>query len=300
MKPFHPRAAGAFMLALTLIASASSLFAQPIRVLLIDGQNNHNWQATTPVMIDQLAADDRFTVEVSTSPPREADAAQWDRWRPDFAAHDVVLLNYNGELWPEPVRKDFEQYVRGGGGVVVIHAANNAFPGWTEYEKMVGLLWRSADAGDRILVDEHQCIVRQPAGQGPGAGHGHMHPFTVTVIDPNHAITLDMPRHWAHSRDELYHGQRGPARDVHLLMTAFSATETGGTGVSEPMLWWVPYGKGRVVTNVMGHDVGAMDCVGFATILRRSCEWVATGNVTTGLPEDFPGEAEREDAGSGE
>lgn len=284
---FHAMAATfAIMLAITLAPASTS--AAPLKVLLIDGQNNHAWAQTSPLMTRQLTDENQFTVEVSTSPPKGSAEADWNQWQPDFAAHDVVVLNYNGELWPRTVQQSFVQYVRDGGGVVVIHAANNAFRGWTEYEEMVAMLWRPADWGERIITEDNNRLVRVPKGQGPGAGHGQRHPYTVTVIDPNHSITLDLPTHWTQCRDELYHGQRGPARDVHLLMVAHSDKATGGTGENEPMLWWVPYGKGRVVTNVMGHDTEAIDCVGFATLLRRSCEWAATGQVTTPIPQDFP------------
>ena len=59
----------------------------------------------------------------------------WDAWNPDLTEYDCIVLDYNGEMWPEDVRKDFVDYVRGGGGVVVVHAANNSFVGWKEYEQ---------------------------------------------------------------------------------------------------------------------------------------------------------------------
>ena len=101
-----------------------------------------------------------------------------------------------------------------------------------------------------------------------------------------------MPLHWQHKKDELYHGQRGPAENVHILLTAYSDPEGGrrGTGKHEPIVWWVPYGKGRVVTNLMGH-VGGLDCmkcVGFQVTLRRACEWVGTGKCVTPSPDNFP------------
>jgi type 1 glutamine amidotransferase len=64
----------------------------------------------------------------------------------------------------------------------------------------------------------------------------------------------------------------------------------GGTGKHEPIVWWAPYGKGKVVTNVMGHVGGlaTMQCVGFQTLLYRTCEWSATGRCTTSIPKNFP------------
>ncbi len=40
-------------------------------------------------------------VAVSTTPEKGAPAAEWDSWRPDFAAADAVVSNYNGETWPD-------------------------------------------------------------------------------------------------------------------------------------------------------------------------------------------------------
>jgi type 1 glutamine amidotransferase len=89
-----------------------------------------------------------------------------------------------------------------------------------------------------------------------------------------------------HAQDELYHGQRGPAENMTVLATAYSAR--GGTGAHEPMMWVVPYGEGRVFTTVLGHGDYSMKCVGFITTLLRGTEWAATGEVTQSLPDDFP------------
>jgi type 1 glutamine amidotransferase len=101
-----------------------------------------------------------------------------------------------------------------------------------------------------------------------------------------------MPAHWMHANDELYHGQRGPAPDIHVLASAFSSKGKGGTDEHEPMIWWIPYGKGRVFTTVMGHvggnDTRSIRCVGFITVMNRGSEWAATGKVTLPIPENFP------------
>ena len=167
--------------------------------------------------------------------------------------------------------------------------AHNAFSGWKEYNEMIGLGWRGAGFGDRLTVDDQGKVVRAAKGEGPGAGHGSQHDFPVVIRDRSHPITNGLPQYWMHARDELYHGQRGPAANMRILATAMSAGNKGGTGAHEPMVWVIPYGKGRVVTNVMGHSDHAMKCVGFAVLLARGTEWAATGQVTLAeLPEDFP------------
>ena len=271
--------------------------AKKHKLLIIDGQNNHDWKATTPVLRRFLEQTGRFAVDVATSPPAKAPAEAWESFRPDFEQYDVVLSNYNGEPWPERVQQALEKWVSGGGGLVIVHAANNAFPQWDEWNRMIGLGWRGADYGERVTLDDEGELVRTPKNEGPGAGHGPQHEFAVVIRDRQHPVMQGVPAEWMHAKDELYHGQRGPAQQMHILATAYSAEDKGGTGAHEPMVWWIPYGEGRVFTTVMGHADYSMQCIGFQTITARGSEWAATGKVTLPVPEDFPSAEETSSAG---
>ena len=289
--PTHPLAGAAGVLLLLLLA-AFPLAAQDgaaIPVLVIGGQNNHDWK-TGNAFLMALLNRPGFAPSESNTPEKGAPASSWAEWKPGFDRYRCVLLDYNGEAWPEPVQREFERYVAGGGGVVALHAANNSFTGWGEYEKMIGLLWRPPTFGASLYFDDQGTLQREEAGQGRPMGHGKQWDWVLKVRDAQHPITAGMPPSWKHVKDELYHGQRGPAQDVHILLSAFSDTEQGGTGKHEPIVWWVPYGKGHVVTDVMGHvgETATMSCVGFQTVLLRSIEWVASGRCSTPIPSDFP------------
>lgn len=276
--------------------SARLIAADPIRVLIIDGQNNHDWETTTPYLRHILEETGRFSVTIATTPPRGAnDPAAWDAFRPDFSKADVVLSNYNGETWPLPVREAFEKFMAGGGGMVNVHAANNPFPDWPEFNRMIGMAWRGAGFGDRIALDDDGNEVRFPAGEGAGAGHGPQYPYSVVVRDREHPVLHGFPAEWMHPRDELYHGQRGPALNMHILATAYASRDKGGTGYHEPMVWWIPYGQGRVFTTVLGHHGRGQPLAdspmrdrAFHALVTRGCEWAATGNVTIPLPAMMP------------
>jgi type 1 glutamine amidotransferase len=285
------------LLGLLVAASAAqATAAEKLRLLIVDGQNNHNWKAMTPPMKAALEGSGQFVVDVATAPPKDAPADAWKSFRPEFARYDVVLSNYNGQPWPQEVREALVSYVEGGGGLVVIHAANNAFPEWPEWNRMIGLGWRDASFGDRVTVDDSGKVVRTPKGEGPSSGHGPQHEYTVVARDPSHPVMRGLPAEWRHARDELYHGQRGPAEDMHILATAFSATDQGGTGAHEPLVWTIPHGRGRVFTCLLGHamgdDITALRCNGFRTLMLRGAEWAATGEVTLPVPADFPTEKE--------
>ena len=268
--------------------------AEKIRVLMIDGQNNHDWVQTTRTTRASLLATGRFVVDVTTAPGPGAAAVDWLSWRPRFGDYGAVLGNYSGDAWPESVQKAFAGYVASGGGFVGVHAANNPFEEWKEYNEIIGLGWRPKDFGRRVLVDDATgAISYEPPGI-TDVGHGRRHPFLVTVRAPEHPIMTGFPKRWLHGKDELYHAQRGPDVELEILSTAFSAKETGGSGDHEPTTWTTRYGKGRAVTTVLGHfwpgqkDLDSLHCVGFQTMLARSLEWAATAQVTLPVPAEFP------------
>jgi type 1 glutamine amidotransferase len=310
------RATWAGLLLCALASTTASAGENKIRVLIIDGQNNHDWKSTTPFMKKALESCGRFKVDVATTPQkpkpalppepkgasedelarykqdllRYADAYAayrrlWEKFQPDLSRYDVVLSNYNGAPWPKGVEKALEAELKSGKiGLVIVHAANNSFGGWKEYNQMIGMGWRGAKGGDRLLFDNDGKEIRVLSGQGDGSGHRYSGQFTVTLRDREHPITKGMPDEWLHNNDELYDNMRGPIQNVHVLATAYSK----GTKAHEPMIWTVSYGQGRVFHTPMGHDVNAMRCVGFIATLQRGTEWAATGNVTLPLPEHFP------------
>jgi len=256
-----------------------------------------------------------FNVDVITSPPRapqppknlndsqKAQAAKaaeqirkifktkWNEFRPAFSKYDVIVSNYNGEDWPKPVQQSFESYMKNGGRFIVVHAADNSFPNWIEYNKMIGLGgWggRTEKNGPYVYYNDQGKIVRntQP---GRGGSHGPQHAFKVIVRKPEHPITKGMPTEWLHAQDELYDSLRGPAENMDILATAYSNKSKR----HEPMMITIKYGQGLIFHTPMGHENGkSIQCVGFITTLNRSAEWLATGKVTQALPKSFPTKTE--------
>ncbi len=258
-----------------------------LRALIIDGQNNHDWKSTTPLLKKALESSGRFQVDVATSPPEDQDMRTF---RPEFDQYDVIVSNYNGDPWPAATQKDFEAYVSGGGGFVSVHAANNAFPEWPEYNRMIGIggwYGRTEKSGPYVYLDDQGKVIKDTT-PGPGGNHGPQHEFQVRTRDREHPIMKGLPPVWMHTKDELYEKLRGPAEDLHILATAFAAPEQQGTGRHEPMLMTLKYGNGRVFHTVLGHADYSMNCIGFITTLQRGAEWAATGEVTIPVPEDFP------------
>ena len=276
------------LLVFTTFVAGDLEAAPPHKALIVDGQNNHGvWPKTTQMMKSYLEETGLFSVDIATTAPKGTD----ENFHPDFKKYAVVISNYNGASWPQATQQAFVEYVRNGGGFVVIHAANNSFGDWPEYNEIIGLGgWggRTEKSGPYVYLKEDGSTVRDET-PGPGGHHGSQHPFAVVVRDREHPITKGMPREWMHSKDELYDLLRGPASHVQILATAFADPAVGGSGRHEPMLFTIDYGKGRVFHTPMGHAEYSQECVGFITTLQRGTEWAATGQVTQPIPADFPG-----------
>ncbi|MDQ6705951.1 MAG: ThuA domain-containing protein [Acidobacteriota bacterium] len=270
-----------------LFSIASFSQAAPVlKVLIVDGQNNHKWQETTPVLKKELESSGRFSVDVATTPPAGADMSGF---QPNFAQYDVILSNYNGDPWPPPAKAAFEQFVRNGGGFVSYHAADNSFPEWKAYNEMIGVGgWGDRTEASGLYVRYKDGQLVKDTSPGPTGHHGKRLPFQVMVRDANHPVTKGLPKVWMHSADELYDHLRGPAENMTVLATAHSDPANSGSGNDEPMLLALKYGKGRVFHTALGHDTEAMKSVDFVVTLLRGTEWAATGKVTGKVPADFP------------
>lgn len=289
-----------------------------LKALIIDGQNNHAaWPQTTMMAKKYLEDSGRFTVDIARTKYTWkggkllekyplADGKSYEElpqpksdpdYKPDFAAYDVVISNFGWKAapWPQETQDALEKYVGGGGGFVVIHAADNSFASWNEFNKMIGLGgWdgRNENSGPYVYLNKEGEIVRDTSA-GPGGNHGPAHEYQVTVRSPEHPIVKGLPRVWLHTRDELYQKLRGPALNMTILATAYADPKYKGTDRHEPKLMTIDYKDGRIFHTTMGHDAVSFSGVGFITTLVRGCEWAATGEVTvTDVPKDFPSPTE--------
>jgi type 1 glutamine amidotransferase len=244
-----------------LLGVATPQEARPrIPVLLVTGANNHDWAWTSPSLERMLAESGKFEVTVSSEPARALAAEDLGE------RYQAIVLDYNGPRWGEPAESRFLDAVRGGLGVVVVHASNNAFDGWVDYEKLVGRCWRE------------------------GTSHGRFHSFDVEIVDRDHPITRDLPEPRDHP-DELYHGLV-PMHGVEtrVLATAYSDPESGGSGKDEPVAMVHPFGEGRVFHTPLGHVWEGQEATHsshadsqFQNLIVRGTEWAATGRVIDGL-----------------
>ncbi len=278
-----------------------------LKALIVDGQSSiyhQDWAERTALMKGMLEDTGLFSVDVASSPALGEDNSGF---QPAFADYDVVVVNYEGDYWPEATQKSFEEYVAGGGGFVSVHATNNAFPDWKEWNRMIGvggwggrteenggvLRGRDESDGPYLRLRDGKW-VRDTETPGRAGSHGNRHRFLIETQNPTHPVMRGMPAAWRHdAEDELYDRLRGPAENVTVLGAAYSdpatfSDPTRGVGEYEPLLMAIAYGQGRVFHTTLGHNAETLGARSFITTFQRGTEWAATGEVTQDVPADFP------------
>jgi len=249
---------------LLLLLAAAAADAK-VRVLFLTGETDrpyHDWRVTTPFLRGALERTGAFDVKVNEEVRGIGAEA--------LAAFDVLVLNYNGPRWGAATERAIEEFVRGGKGIIGIHGVNygrfygqvfnkrwSAGPdaGWSAYADLMGVTWKPENIG-----------------------HAARHVFEVKWSDRGHPIARGLPPTFL-ANDELYH-KMDHRPNAHILATAYDDPQQGGTGRDEPIIWTVPFGKGRAVHITLGHDLSAMAQPGFLAAFARGTEWAATGAVT--------------------
>ncbi|MBK1879678.1 family 16 glycoside hydrolase [Pelagicoccus mobilis] len=307
------------LLSLTVLAHGLLPFAlsetadDNIKVMLLTGRSNkyHNWKGNSAAIHRHLENAGIFEVDtVVTTPTGES----LEGFSPKWSDYQAIVMDYEGEEWPEATKESFVKYMKNGGGLVIVHGSDNSFPHWPEFNEMIGLGgWggaglhapplypddpskrgsRNHEWGPRVHWKGCQAVHLHDKG---GAFHPPSHDFIMTVRTPDHPITKGLPEMWLHANDEVYSRLRGPAKNMTILATGFAnPAKRNASPYNEPLLFTIDYGKGRVFHTTLGHvgakqddTVPAVNNVDFILTLQRGTEWAATSEVTIPVPDDFP------------
>ena len=279
----------AAILACAIAIAAPKAVKQPekMKALIIAGQDGSHWsEGAASCMQAILDGSGLFEAEILITPTWGEDISALN---PSFKDYSVVVIDYGGVEWAEPVKKAFEQYVGEGGGVVFLHSSVIPMENWGEYNKMTALgAWNGRDEkwGPYVYIKDGKTVYDYSPGWA--GHHGLQHKAVIDNIATEHPIMKGLPESWLHFKDEIYTKMRGPAQNMEILATTFD------DGRGEPMMWTVRYGGGRVFVDLLGHCGSdpnmtySMTCAGFQITFIRGCEWAASGNVTYNLVGDFP------------
>ena len=218
-----------------------------IQVLLITGDDVgvHPWPVVSKAIKDMLVAGGRFEVRVCEDPGVLDSAAS-------LARYDLVFLDFYNATTPtlSPAAKEnLLNFVSGGKGFALCHLSSASFKEWPEFRKLCGRVWVMGSSG-----------------------HGPRGVFKARIAQKDNPITQGLEDFEAD--DELYAKLQGDA-PINVLVEADSEF----SNKTEPLVFTLEYGKGRVFHETFGHDGKALENTTVQKLTQRGCEWAATGKV---------------------
>jgi type 1 glutamine amidotransferase len=240
-----------FVLVLTSMGcSPEATSNKKLKVLILTGMNNHDWQKTTPALENLYRDSGRFDV-VTTEIPSSLTKQK-------LSEFDVIVSNWTNypdeqRLWGEEAENALTDFVRNGKGLVVFHASSVCFHDWQDFQFIVGATWKEGQTD-----------------------HGDIHTFQVMIEDNKHPITKGLEAFMI--QDELWHRMEVQP-DTHVLCRAYSDPEHGGSGLYEPVVFTSSFGRGHGFNLVLGHNTNAMANPAWKLLMLRGTEWAATGGI---------------------
>jgi type 1 glutamine amidotransferase len=228
-----------------------------IKVLILSGRNNHEWQKTTPVLVNIYNDSRLFTVKVTENP----DKLRYN----DLRKFDVIISNWNS--WPDndfrmtgEWERDFLRYIGEGGGVVSVHAGASSFYNWNEYHQIGIGRW------------------------GKETSHGEQTKAKVYGFDQTHPVTKELEDFYI--VDEIWE-KPDIWTGAQAIASVTATDEKDGHVIKEGALFVNNFKKGRTFFTTLGHNERALLNSGLKTILLRAAQWTAHRKVTIEPPADM-------------
>lgn len=228
-----------------------------IKVLILSGKNNHEWQKTSPLLVRIFKDTKLFDVSVTEKP----ETLTYNNWK----RYNLVISNWN--TWPDNKLRlsnqweiDFERFVNEGGGVLTIHAGASSFYDWEAYNHIGIGRW------------------------GKETRHGAPTRGRVYGFDQQHPITKGMSPFFI--VDEMWENTDiYPGSKVIGSLTAND--EKDGHPIDVHAIFVSQTGKGRSFFTTLGHDERALLNSGLQTLLLRAAQWCAGREITIEMPSEL-------------
>jgi len=209
----------------SILIAAAFLFCMPAqaktyKILVFAktaGFHHESISAGLPAL-QKLGAENNFAVDTTTNSALFTTANL-----KQYAA--IVFLNTTGDVLNDAQQAAFEQYIKGGGGFVGVHAATDTEYGWPWYGQLVGAYF---------------------------ANHPAQQEATLDITDRKSIATKHLPENW--TRKDEWYNFKNIQPDLHVLIKLDEKTYKGGNnGDSHPMAWYHNFDGGRSFYTGLGH-----------------------------------------------
>lgn len=137
----------------------------------------------------------------------------------------VIFLNTTGDVLNDEQQSAFENYIKGGGGYVGVHAATDTEYDWPWYGKLAGAWFTD---------------------------HPKQQMATLNVVNSNTISTKHLPETW--KRKDEWYNFKDISKDIKVLITIDENSYEGGKNTPvHPMAWYHDYDGGRSFVTALGH-----------------------------------------------
>ena len=242
-----------FLLIILMLSCCSD---KPVNILILSGNNNHDWQQTTPLIQDILLRNLNCKIDITERPDTIHTLL--------LKSYDVIVSNWNAwpelrNLWNQQAKQALADFLTQGGGFVCVHAASATHYDWPPYIEITGGRW-----GDKTH-------------------HGPIGDCQVQIVNKEHPITKGLQAFT--TRDELWVDlECSPSAEV---LCAVQADEYKNTpGKLDPVALITQYGKGNCFYLTLGHDTAAMSHPGWQNLLIRGTQWAAQRTVLSSFSQE--------------
>ncbi len=176
-----------------------------------------------------------------------------------LAAYDVVVwLSTTGDVLDDPEQEAFEEFIRGGGGYIGIHAAADCEYDWPWYGELLGNgAWFNSHPSIQEARLETEIDI---------AGWGDETFFT----------------------EEWYNFRENPRPVVRVLQTLDETSYDPGSGAmgdDHPITWAHLFEGGRVFYTGLGHRSETYDDPRFRDQLLAAVRWTSGGSSVMPLTQ---------------
>lgn len=162
----------------------------------------------------------------------------------------VIFLNTSDNVLNEAQQSAFQQYIRGGGGFVGVHAATDTEYEWPWYNRLVGAYFD---------------------------GHPSVQQATLTVADSTHPSTRMLPNPW--TRTDEWYSFRAVQDDLNVLLNldedSYTVDDTLAMGAHHPVAWYHRFDGGRAWYTALGHTAATYQEPLYQAHLWGGIRWAA-------------------------
>jgi type 1 glutamine amidotransferase len=229
----------AFLIVLRLTAK------EPARMLILSGQNNHEWKKTTPVLEKMFTGSGLFTVSV-TNRPDTLKLVDYKRFR--LIVSDWNSFPDTSARWDPSKEEAFSQYIKEGGGALFFHSGGSSFYGWNDYHNIAIGRW------------------------GKNTEHGKIGEALVQFSDSKNPITKGLKDFTI--IDEIWQNT-DICPDAKPLGWVQKKDSNGNLENEKyPAIFVNEIGKGRSFYTIFGHDDKVLSNPDLQKLLIRGAAWV--------------------------